>query len=293
LVAEHVETEHHVVELTPAAIVAHVDDTMACLDKPNGDPLTVPNSLLFRAMAEHADVALNGEGGDPSFGGPKNQPMLLAELYDDEGGELRQEQSYLRAHLKCFDELAELLEPDVFQTACTPSLESELSPWFDDPRWQTLISRLTAINIRFKGGHHILPKLEALSAPFGIRARSPLFGKQVVELSCRIPPELKLHGAVEKHLLKRAVQDLLPSAILERPKSGMMVPVEGWFQGPLLPQARERILDGLAGSGIFRRPYLERLLRGKLGGLRPRHGVKIWLLVSLEAQLRALALRGA
>ncbi len=58
---------------------------------------------------------------------------------------------------------------------------------------------------------------------------------------------------MEKYLLKRAVEDLLPRAILDRPKSGMLVPVEAWFQGPLLPAARERLLDGLAGHGLVRR----------------------------------------
>jgi diaminopimelate decarboxylase len=34
------------------------------------------------------------------------------------------------------------------------------------------------------------------------------------------------------------------------------------------------------------REYLERLLAGRLGGLRPRRGAKIWLLVTLESWLR-------
>ncbi len=290
LVAEHCQTNHHVVELVPGAIERHVDDTMACLDKPNGDPLTVPNALLFREMAAYARVALNGEGGDPCFGGPKNMPMLLSELYAGVHDEdlLQSERNYLRAHFKCYDELSELLEPEVLAAGCTPPLEDDLTPWFVDPRWPSLVARLTAINIRYKGGHHILPKVDALSAPFGVLARSPLFSKAVVELACAIPAELKLRGAVEKYVLKQAASDLLPESILERPKSGMLVPVEGWFQGPLLPAARERILDGLAPLGVLRRPYLEQLLRGKLGGLRPRRGVKIWLLVSLEAHWRAL-----
>jgi len=66
----------------------------------------------------------------------------------------------------------------------------------------------------------------------------------------------------------------------------MLVPVEAWFQGPLLPAARERILDGLGGHGIIPRDYLERLLAGRLRGLRPRRGAKIWLLLTLEAWLR-------
>jgi hypothetical protein len=37
---------------------------------------------------------------------------------------------------------------------------------------------------------------------------------------------------------------------------------------------------------LFERRWLEQLVAGKLGGLRPRHGVKTWLLLALEAWLR-------
>src|SRR5688572_27863126 len=81
---------------------------------------------------------------------------------------------------------------------------------------------------------------------------------------------------------------LVGPPILQRPKSGMLVPVEGWFRGPLLPAARERLLDGLSRFDLVDRRYIQRLLAGRLGGLRPRHGVKIWLLVTLEAYLRTV-----
>jgi asparagine synthase (glutamine-hydrolysing) len=145
-----------------------------------------------------------------------------------------------------------------------------------------------AINTAFKGPFHILHKVDAVSAPFGTVARSPLFDRAIVELAFAIPPRLKLRGSVEKYLLKEAVRDLLPQAIIDRPKSGMLVPVEKWFKGPLLPEARERLMDGLSSSRLFRRSYLERLLEGRLPGLHPRRGVKIWMLVTLESWLRAV-----
>jgi len=70
-----------------------------------------------------------------------------------------------------------------------------------------------------------------------------------------------------------------------------LVPVESWFSGPLLPHARTRLLDGLAPWDLIRQDYLERLLDGRLGGLRPRRGVKIWMLITLESWLRGV-LRG-
>ena len=106
-----------------------------------------------------------------------------------------------------------------------------------------------------------------------------------------VPARLKLKGSIEKHVLKEAVRDLLPPEIIARPKSGMLVPVEAWCRGPLLAAARERLLDGLARYDLFRRDWLERLLAGRLGGLRPRHGAKIWLLMTLEAWLRTAFVR--
>jgi asparagine synthase (glutamine-hydrolysing) len=95
---------------------------------------------------------------------------------------------------------------------------------------------------------------------------------------------------IEKYLLKEAVRDLLPTVIVDRPKSGMLVPVEAWFKGPLLGHARERLLDVLAPYDLFDRSYLERLLAGRLAGLHPRRGAKIWMLVTLESWLRSVVL---
>jgi asparagine synthase (glutamine-hydrolysing) len=144
------------------------------------------------------------------------------------------------------------------------------------------------INVVFKGGHHILPKIASLSRPFGVTPKSPLFDRDLVEFSFQIPPQLKLHGSIEKYLLKCAVSDIVPKEIIDRPKSGMLVPVEAWFLGPLREFGKERILDSLALYEFFDRDFLERLLSHKLGSLRPRHGAKIWLLLTLESWLRGI-----
>jgi asparagine synthase (glutamine-hydrolysing) len=213
--------------------------------------------------------------------------MLLSELYGD-GEPQARARSYLRAHLKCYDDLSALLSERMKEALAADPLEARLTPLLGGGRWQGFVTRLQALNVIWKGGHHILPKVDAESRPFGVLPRSPLFDRRVVELAFAIPPQWKLHGSVEKYLLKEAVRDLLPRTIVDRPKSGMLVPVESWFQGPLLPEARARLLDGLTPYHLFERDYLERLLAGRLGGLRPRHGAKIWLLLTLESWLRTV-----
>lgn len=290
LVAEHCATDHTIVELSPEAIVHHIDDVVASFDRPIGDPLTVPNALLFREVSAQVGLLLNGEGGDPCFGGPKNIPMILAELYGDArnapNDPLRRERTYLRAHQKCYDDLGEMLTAGARESLAGDVLERAVAPLFADARWGTFVNKLMMMNLVLKAGHHILPKVDALSGNFGVLGRSPLLDRHVVEAAFAIPPQLKLRGAEEKYLLKRAVADLLPRAILERPKSGMMVPVESWFQGPLRAHACERLLEGLPRFGLFERRYLEQLLSPSYGDLRQRRGPKIWLLITLEAWLR-------
>ena len=171
-VASHCGTNHHVVELSPRTVMDRFDVTMAALSTPIGEPLSVANSLLFEAASERASVVLNGEGGDPCFGGPKNVPMILSDLYGPvrtDDGPRHLARSYLAAHRKCFTELERMLDPDVLAAG---ALEAIVSPHLCDPRWSSLVNRLMALNVTFKGGHHILPKVDQLSRPHAVlRAR--------------------------------------------------------------------------------------------------------------------------
>jgi asparagine synthase (glutamine-hydrolysing) len=277
-------------------MMARLDDTMALLSNPIGEPLTVPNLILFERAAEEADVVLNGEGGDPCFGGPKNATMLVRELYGLLGGTsdtLARERAYLRAHRKAYEDLPRLFVPRVAD-ANDDRLERMIASALEDPRWSTFVNRLMALNVRFKGGHHILPKVEHLSRSAGILARSPLFDRQIVDLAQAMPAQFKLRGWTEKWILKRAVEDIVPAAVVRREKSGMRVPLGGWLTTGLLGSrrfrrfARERLLDGLEPYEIVQRPYVEALLDRHPTVPIKRTASKIWLLLSLEAWVRTV-----
>jgi asparagine synthase (glutamine-hydrolysing) len=284
LVAKHCGTRHHVLALPGRQIGKKLAETLAAMDDPVGDPLTVPNYLLGQAAAHDVRVILNGEGGDPCFGGPKNLPMLLHALYTP--AECR-EAAYLRSYQKCYDDLPRLLTPAV-QCALrkAPPAEEIVAPFLRNAAMPHFLNRLMHLNVRLKGADHILTKVNNLTTANGLLGRSPLFDRRIVEASFGIPPEFKLAGADEKAVLKRAVADLLPEPVLTRPKSGMLVPVQRWFQRDLRRMAHGLLLSRRART----RPYLNReLVREWLayrGNLWPRHGVKLWLLLTLEVWLR-------
>ena len=284
LVAAHCQTEHHILEISPEQIWQQLPETLACLDDPIGEGLTVPNLILGQAARQSVDVILNGEGGDPCFAGPKNKPMLLNSLY---GSVIEMDNSditsaYLTSFQKCFLDLPRLLKPDVYRVI--ESVPSVFTIGLQNQQ-QTYLNRLMLLNINFKGADYILTKVNNLTQAAGVQGRSPLFDSRMVELSLQIPPQYKLSGAEEKAVLKSAVADLLPDAILNRPKSGMIMSMQQWFRTHWRRRTRALLLNKKAAIA----PYLNQsVIKEWLDdrGERHRYGLKLWLLVTLETWLQ-------
>lgn len=289
LVAGHCQTEHKILTHDGNEVMAHFGEAVRHMDCPVGEGLTVPNLLLARSAAKDGlKVILNGEGGDPCFGGPKNIPMVLFELHrhdsHDPDGACR---AYLQAHRHCYDDLSLLLTPEATESALgKPSLESLLRPYLGARHLKYYLNRLMFTNLRLKGPGYMLAKVEFLTASQGVRGRYPLFDKSVVDYSYRIPPKYKLMGDVEKFALKLAVKDLLPEEILLRPKSGMRMPLRHWLKGPIRKLANHLLFAGSGKSrSLFRKKTLESWLNEK-GLVNGRYAQRLWLVLTLEAWLR-------
>jgi asparagine synthase (glutamine-hydrolysing) len=289
LAARHCGTKHKVLTYDGRQVVERFESTVALMDCPVGEGLTVPNILLSRSAAEDGlTVILNGEGGDPCFGGPKNIPMLLFELHRSDPSPDVRAQAYLRSHRHCYDDLGVLLSPRVqAELGQEPSVESRISRYLESDRMTHYVNRLMWTNLRLKGPGYMLAKVDYLVASQGIQGRYPLFDRKVVEYSFAIPPKYKIAGTTEKWILKLAVKDLLPEPILERPKSGMRMPMKHWLDGPLR-ELTERLLLSPRGRsrGIFNTAVIRSWLNRR-GVLGPRHGQRLWLALTLEAWLRA------
>lgn len=64
-----------------------------------------------------------------------------------------------------------------------------------------------------------LQRVDRSAAAHGLTAYVPFLDAAVVEFALRIPATLKLHGGVEKWILRQALAGALPAAVLERPKA--------------------------------------------------------------------------
>lgn len=283
MVAEHWKTEHHEVFVSPKKFIPSLRETIWHLDDPVGDPITVPNFELARYAANYTDIIFNGEGGDPCFGGPKNIPMLMEELYPMDRPKNYKEKAYLASYRRGYNHMKNFFSKDLLaQLDEEEQLESILTPFFQEDRLNS-IDQLMAINIRLKGAHLILPKVERMLGASKLTPIAPLFSKQIVERSLQMPSSLKLHGGIEKYILKKAFANDIPQPIIDRPKSGMRVPVRYWFQGEMKRYVRKLLnKKSLKQAGIFNPEAVSEILKySKVKGFK-RHGLLLWMMMTFE-----------
>ncbi len=285
-VSEHCATEHEEVRVEPRDFLPHLAEIVRALDEPIGDPVAMPNYLLAAYVARQGhDRVFNGEGGDPCFGGPKNLPMLLGHWYggQDFSPGFR-ERAYLASYRRAYEELEHLLTPEFReQIDARRDLEAILTPFFTAHQPAAFLDKLLATNMRLKGAHLILPKVERMLAAHGMVPLSPLFDERLMRLVFQLPGRLKLHRGEEKAILKRAYRGRLPDAVIDRPKSGMRVPVHFWFQGEMRRFARKLLSPGnLRSAGIFDPRRVGELLRYDSERGPGRFGIRLWMLVTFE-----------
>jgi asparagine synthase (glutamine-hydrolysing) len=79
----------------------------------------------------------------------------------------------------------------------------------------------------------VLTKVDRASMAVALEVRAPFLDVQLMEWLAALPVAWKVRGLRGKYLLRRAVGDALPPAILRRPKQGFALPIARWFQGPL------------------------------------------------------------
>ena len=78
---------------------------------------------------------------------------------------------------------------------------------------------------------HLLRWEDLNSMHFSIESRVPFLDHRLVEATLSTPSEQKIHKGETKHLLRKALEDILPEKIANRKdKKGFSNPREKWFR---------------------------------------------------------------
>ena len=311
LTAKKFGTDHHEFIVTPD-ICEVVDKLVWHFDEPFADSSAIPTYVVSKLAREHVKVVLTGDGGDELFAGysryvtERNRskfdfvPRTVREGLMDPLSRRLPHGAWGRNYLHnvSLDPISRYLDTvSVFTGLNKSSLyttdfsnqlrdSSQLNSYFQElshnVKTNAPLDSLLYIDSKTYLPGDILTKVDRMSMAVSLEARVPLLDHKLIEFVTRIPAAIKMAGIETKHLFKRAVTDLVPPEILNRPKQGFGIPIQHWINR----QLRERIRDTLNNPrtlqrGYVSREYVELLLDEHERGRRD-HAMALWSLLMLE-----------
>ncbi|MBF6590969.1 MAG: asparagine synthase (glutamine-hydrolyzing) [Ktedonobacterales bacterium] len=315
MVARRFNTEHHVEILNPDAreLIAAVADA---LDEPFADASALPTYLVSRMARQHVTVALAGDAGDELFAGYDwyRAQRLAAATVDRLPESARGRLRALAAHIsptpkkkgprniarrllegtslpaalqqvrwQTFWQAGDLSQVLVSETDAPASdRDAEVLALLAGSGSAVPLDQQQYADIKRYLPDDILVKVDRMSMAVSLETRGPFLDYTLVEFAARLPAALRLHGLDTKYLLKYAMRDLLPDAIIHRPKLGFNIPYKNWLRQELRDLMREALAPArLRAQGIFQPAYVDGLVREHLAGTRD-HAHQLWQLLMFE-----------
>jgi asparagine synthase (glutamine-hydrolysing) len=114
-------------------------------------------------------------------------------------------------------------------------------------------ARMTYLELKLRLPELLLMRVDKITMATSVEARVPFLDHHLIEYAMGLPRELKVKGRTGKHILKRALESVLPADVLYKPKRGFGAPVREWFRGP----EGESLIGQLMNSSIRERNFFD------------------------------------
>jgi asparagine synthase (glutamine-hydrolysing) len=300
-VSEHLGTRHHEVTVRPEDFVEHWPRLTWHRDAPLSEPADLAVNRLAATAREHVKVVLSGEGSDELFGGyPKHRFAGVGAALDRVPGRVHQRvlqsvETRLPARLDRLRTAARALSADGeearLQTWFAPFTARDRARLLGGPPARALtpaatgkdpLDRQLRHDLRAWLPDNLLERGDRMSMAASLEMRPAFLDLGVVDVAMRLPNRFKVRRGSGKWVVKQVARDLLPAAVVDRPKSGFRVPLSSWFRGSLRDMVHDRLTgpDSFVGGRMDRAALRELLDRHAEG--RSDEAIRLWTLLSLE-----------
>jgi asparagine synthase (glutamine-hydrolysing) len=313
LVAERLQTRHSAVACSTDDIAGSFPQVIRHIERPVLRTAPAPLFLLSRHVREQGfKVVLTGEGADEIFAGydifrearlrrfcarqPESRlrPLLFRRLYPYLPGLAQQPPSSLAAFFGVEpDTLGDPLyshRPRLRNTAAArmffsaglrdaigtydaaEELASRLPEAFS--RWDPLHQAQYLETSFLLPGYILSSQGDRVAMAHGVEGRFPFLDHRLVEFAARIPPNMKLSGLREKHILKKAAEGTVPASIIARDKQPYRAPESCSFLGSRFDDYVAQCLspEAIGQSDLFNAQLVTRLV--EKGRRRPMAGFR-------------------
>jgi asparagine synthase (glutamine-hydrolysing) len=129
----------------------------------------------------------------------------------------------------------------------------------------------------------ILQKVDRAAMAVALETRVPFLDKDVVEFAARIPPGMKVRDSRGKWLVRQVLYQHVPQNLVDRPKSGFGIPIDGWLRGPLKSWASDLLSPArLRAQNLFNADRVAARMAEHMSG-RHNHGYWLWNVLMAQA----------
>ncbi len=294
--AQRYATHHREFEMQPD-LISILPSIVRAFDQPSADSTAIPTWYLSELTRQHVKVALSGVGGDEVAAGyERHRGAVFAERFGWVPGWLRRRvlaplvdalpdprsghpwaqraKRFVHTLELSFDDRyfelislhnrslrAQLLTREICEQIDLDEPCTHYHSIIDLVRDADPLNRALFADLKLFVPGNLLTLTDRISMAHSLEVRVPFLDHELLEFAARIPPDLKLRGVERKHVLKRAVADLLPADFLRRRKMGFSAPIAVWFRGALRPFVEDTLSpESLRAAGVFEPAAVRRLL---------------------------------
>jgi asparagine synthase (glutamine-hydrolysing) len=317
--AEYFKTDHHEILMTGRQYADGLQDFVHYMEEPMADPSAVPLFYLSQLARKSVTIMLSGEGSDELLAGYGFwQPLKgyrRAEWYHSIPRSLRRwgikplnDLLFRSPRVARYLELGERPLSHYFQTSpaqMTHVFSEEMKRAMYGSAWDgiDLSSSTDVIRGAYERAERFEPldqmlyayskqwlpedlllKADKMTMAHSIELRVPFLDHSFVEFAASLPSTMKLRKTgrnrySEKHILRKAVEGLIPDVVLNREKVGFFVPVWTLFETDLRTMAWDLFRSrSFTQSGLFDERRMSRLLNERPGDKRG-HWWRLWPLL--------------
>jgi asparagine synthase (glutamine-hydrolysing) len=282
IVAEHFATDHERIYFDSRKLIGRVPEAIAAMSEPMVSHDAVAFYLLSQVVSRDSKVVQSGQGADEVFGGYHWYPPLV-----DSGDPVGDYARVFRD--RDHAEYAEAVNPDLVDADFAGEF---IADHFAQPGAEAAVDKALRMDTTIMLVDDPVKRVDNMTMAWGLEARVPFLDHELVELAARIPSRHKIAEG-GKHVLKEAARQVIPAAVIDRPKGYFPVPALKYLQGDYLHMVRDVLTgDTAQRRGLFQRPYVEKLLADPEAHITPLRGSKLWQLASLELWLQSHGIQG-
>lgn len=320
ITAEHFGAKLNEHNVTPDDVVNIVPKIAQTYEEPFGNSSAVPSYYCAKFAADDGVKAmLAGDGGDELFAGNERYatqdyyqyylaiPKLLRSYVFDPiflnlpswiplsskiKSYVSQANIALPERLQVYNFLHRHPPEELFTIHFLKTVDTQLPLTLQKRQYQkpddaSTLHRMLYLDWQFTLADNDLRKVSTMCELAGIKVEYPLLSDELLELSTKIPPSLKLKDGKLRYFFKKAMQGFLSDKTLNKSKHGFGLPFGVWLSDyePLNKLAYDS-LESLKNRELFNPEFITKAIHMHSNEHAAYYGELIWIMMMLELWLQ-------